>query len=131
MSEIIRGSEFRPWNKLVGKPGDLTDAIVAIISLATLEFGMRGIYRKSKLYEIFPRLSKEFPQVLLPYFPGEFSYFLEKAFELGLELGGQYEVEISREGAKKYLNWLESEVGKEYVDRLRPIAERLARMVIS
>jgi hypothetical protein len=121
----------------IGKPGDLADTIVAVLSLASIEHGLKKISLPD-FYMLFPRLVQDFPERFPPMRfeqTGRYVYSkalgdaLEHALRLGIEVMNprfQYIGVRDTTDAKRNLELIEGNTGGDFIQNLRPVAAKLA-----
>lgn len=119
-----------------GETGDLADVVLTTLSLASSRYGVERV-DLGDYYAYFDRLKGEFPNEM-PIFHsvqmGQFLYSkalataLENALRLGLRIANprfQY-IEVTKELADRNISRLSKRAGTNFVERLDPIAKRLA-----
>ena len=134
--------ELRPWDKLVGISGDLADVIVGVLSWVSVSHGV-SIIRISDFYTLFIRLSGELPDSIQELNAvthkgamGSFTFStrlcdsLENALQLGIRMSGDGQhLEIFTPVCRNNLERLRKRVGEAFVNNLRPISDRFAKLL--
>jgi hypothetical protein len=135
MNQSIAG-----FTRTLGEPGDLADIIVVTLSIARLDHNLVKLSR-SDLYDVFCTLSREFPKELPQMVftqSGEYVYSktlgnaLERAVRLGVEVMNPRfcYFGIKDEGdARSNLKLVQDNTSKKFIQKLRPVAKRLAALV--
>ena len=131
-------SNVAAWNRPLGEPGDLTDIIVVVLSLAH-EHGFTKVSRPD-FYEIFSQLRSKYPTVLPEMVftrAGEYVYSktlgnaLERALRSGLDTMNPrffYFGVLKKEDAERNLALIKANTSNEFIDGLRPLAEDFAKL---
>lgn len=135
---MVKSIAARDWKSPVGVPGDLADVIVGTLSLASLS-GLKKV-SKPEFYGLFLQLQKDFPdlfpQVVFTH-TGKYVYSkalgdaLERALRLGVDVMNPrfYYIGVEKkEDADRNLELICENTGTEFVERLRPVAVRLAEL---
>lgn len=111
---------FHHWKKLVGENGDLADVIVGVLSLLST-------YHKIERIEI----CKFFREILKFHYPDRNLYWaIESSLQIGVRVSSDLEYfEVPLSTAQNNLERLRKRVGPSFVEKLKPVADRLAKLV--
>jgi hypothetical protein len=128
------------WRNPVGQPGDLADVVVGVLSLANVCHKIQKV-SKPDFYRISLRLAAEFPDLFSGVVftqTGEYVYSkvlgdaLERALRLGVEVMNPrfYYIGVHDEvDAARNLNLIRENAGKDFVEALKPIANRFVTLL--
>jgi len=124
----------------LGKPGALADIIVAVLSLATIDHGLKKV-SSPDFYRLFQRLIEEFPRKFPPITferSGRYVYSkvlgdaLERALRLGVQVMNPRFLYLGieeAEDAQRNLELIGENTGKAFIENLRPVADRLVNLL--
>ena len=138
-TSVFKDSRLRNWRRLVGETGDLADIIVATLSLASTENDVSRI-RLVDFYSIFDQLQKEFPDVIPLLhstrandyvYSKKLAGSLESALSIGIRIANpQFQfLEVDETIGKSNLERIQRRAGEDFIERLKPVAKRLAELV--
>jgi len=137
---VIGTNAFRDWRRPIGESGDLADVIAAILSLAA-QISNETKIPMSKFYSGFASLAKQYPDLLpdvhttnvggIVHAP-ELSEALEGAQRIGVGISNptfQNLFFLDMDRAQNVLGLIQKREGKEFIERLRPLAQTFAAYI--
>ena len=123
----IPDASLRPWNKLVGLSGDLTDVLLGILSLASTRHGIAKV-KITRFYELAIKLHADFS-----FIPASFKLLcgaMENALQIGVRIASDFQhFEVPLNIALRNIERLRKRVGSPFVDELLPIAEKFVQLI--